>query len=82
MHDGRDRLGRLDRSLGCLVWKPLTFVLVLATAASVWMAVGALRELEGTERALGFAIGLVAALVFGAGALQVARKRGISEIDV
>lgn len=53
MHDGRDRLGRLDRGFGCLVWKPLTF-----------------------------AIGLVAALVFGAGALQVARRRGISEIDV
>jgi len=82
MDDGRNHLGRLDRGLGCLLWKPLTFVLVLATAGSAWMAVGALRDLEGTERAIGFAIGLIAALLFGAGALRVAGKRGISEIDV
>ena len=82
MNDEPGRLNRLDRGLGCLLWKPLTFVLVLATAGSAWMAVGALRELEGTERAIGFALGLIAALVFGAGALRVARKRGISEVDV
>lgn len=75
------RLQRLDRALGCLLWKPLLFLLVLATAGSVWMGISAARELTGGERVLGVAIALVAALVFGAGAFRVARKRGISEIE-
>lgn len=75
------RLRRLDHALGCLLWKPLLFVLVLATAGSVWMGISAARELTGGERILGVAIALLAALVFGAGAFRVARKRGISEIE-
>lgn len=75
------RLQRLDRALGCLLWKPLLFLLVLATAGSVWIAVNAFRDLDGTERILGVVVGLVVALMFGAGAFRVARKRGISEIE-
>lgn len=75
------RLRRLDHALGCLLWKPLLFLLVLATAGSVWMAANAFRDLEGTERLLGVAVGVVVALAFGAGAFRVARKRGISEIE-
>lgn len=82
MDGRRNRFDRLDRGLGCLLWKPLTFIFVLAAAGGAWMAVNALRELEGSERLIGFALGLVTALVFGAGAFRVARKRGISEIDV
>lgn len=75
------RLRRLDRALGCLLWKPLLFVLVLASAGSAWVGVSAARELTGGERVLGVAIAAIVALVFGAGAFRVARKRGISEIE-
>lgn len=75
------RIQRLDHALGCLLWKPLLFLLVLATAGSVWMAANVFRDLDGTERILGVAVGLVVALIFGAGAFRVARKRGISEIE-
>lgn len=75
------RLRRLDHALGCLLWKPLLFLLVLATAGSVWMAANAFRDLKGTERVIAVVIGLVAAVLFGAGAFRVARKRGISEIE-
>lgn len=75
------RLRRLDNTLGCLLWKPLLFVLVLATAGSVWMGVSAARELTGGERVLGVMVAVVVALVFGAAAFRVARKRGISEIE-
>ncbi len=70
------RLQRLDRALGCLLWKPLLFLLVLATAG-----MDGRERLPGTERILGVAVGLVVALMFGAGAFRVARKRGISEIE-
>lgn len=75
------RLTRLDHALGCLLWKPLLFLLVLGTAGSVWMGVSAARELTGGERVLGVLIAIVAAPVFGAGAFRVARKRAISEIE-
>lgn len=75
------RLRRLDNTLGCLLWKPLLFLLVLATAGSVWMAANAFRDLGGMERLLGVFVGLLAALLFGAGAFRVARKRGVSEIE-
>ena len=75
------RLQRLDHALGCLLWKPLLFVLVLATAVSVWVGISAARDLTGGERVLAVVVALVAALVFGAGAFRVARKRGNSEIE-
>lgn len=75
------RLRRLDHALGCLIWKPVLFLLVLATAGSVWVAISAARELTGGERFLGVALAILAALVFGAGAFRVAHKRGISEIE-
>ncbi|MGD8495582.1 MAG: hypothetical protein PVF05_05280 [Gemmatimonadales bacterium] len=75
------RLDRLDRVLGTLLWKPLTFLLSLCTAGCIWVAVAILRETDGTERVIGVIVAVVAALVFGAGAFQAARKRRISEID-
>ncbi len=73
------RLDRADRCLGCLVWKPLTFLLVLATAGCVWAAMMILREVTGMERWAGFLLALVGALVFGAGAFMVARNRRLSD---
>jgi hypothetical protein len=75
------RLDRLDRSLGSLLWKPLTFLLSLCTAGCIWAAVAILRETDGFERVVGVLVAVVAALVFGAGAFLVAKKRRISEID-
>lgn len=75
------RLDRLDRVLGTLLWKPLTFLLSLGTAGCIWAAVAILRETEGSERVIGVTVAVVAALVFGAGAFQVAKKRRISEIE-
>ena len=75
------RLDRVDRRLGCFLWKPLTFVLVLATAGCVWAGLAILREASGTERWLGFLLCFVGALVFGAGAFGAARKKRLSEID-
>ena len=75
------RLRRLDHALGCLLWKPLLFLLVLATAGSAWMGISAARELTGGDRVLGVAIAVVAALLFGAAAFRAARKRGLSEMD-
>jgi len=72
---------RLDRGLGTLLWKPLTFLLSLFTAGSIWVAVAILQETEGTERVFGVILAVVAALVFGAGAFAVARKRRFSDID-
>ena len=74
-----NRLDRADRFLGCLVWKPLTFFLVLATAGCVWAGLSILREASGTERWAGFLLALVGALVFGAGAFLVARNRRLSD---
>lgn len=75
------RLDGADRLLGCLVWKPLVFVLVLATAGSVWMGVTILREVAGAERWAGFLLALLAAVVFGAGAFAAARKRRLSDYE-
>lgn len=75
------RLDRADRLLGCLLWKPLTFVLVLATAGCLWAAVVIMRETSGPERWGGFLLAIVGALVFGAFAILASRKRRISEID-
>ena len=75
------RLDRADRLLGCLFWKPLIFVLVLATAGSVWMGVTILRNVTGTERWAGFVVALLAAVVFGAGAFLAARKRRLSDYE-
>jgi hypothetical protein len=75
------RLDRADRFLGCLLWKPLTFVLVLATAGCLWAAVVIMRETSGSERWGGFLLAIVGALVFGAFAISASRKRRISEID-
>lgn len=75
------RLDRADHFLGCLLWKPLIFLLVLATAGCVWLAVEVLRGAEGPDRLVGFALALLGALVFGAGAFRAARKRRISEIE-
>lgn len=75
------RLDRTDRLLGCLVWKPLTFLMVLFTALSVWMAMTILRETDGTGRIVGFLVAVAAALMFGAGAWFSARKRRLSEMD-
>jgi membrane associated rhomboid family serine protease len=75
------RLDRADRMLGRLVWKPLTFLMVLFTALSVWMAIAILRETDGTGRVVGFLVAVAAALVFGAGAWITARKRRLSEMD-
>lgn len=75
------RFDRLDRALGTLIWKPLTFLLSLFTAGSIWVAVTILQETEGTERVLGTILAIVAALVFGAGAFAAARKRKLTDID-
>lgn len=75
------RLERIDRLLGSLLWKPLTFVLILATVGCVWAGVSILREMEGTERWLGSLLSLAGALVFGAAAVGAARKRKFTEID-
>lgn len=73
------RLDRTDRFLGCLVWKPLTFLLVLATAGCVWAGLTILREAAGNERWAGALLAFVGALVFGAGAFLAARKRRLSD---
>lgn len=75
------RLDRLDRVLGTLLWKPLTFLLSLFTAGSIWVAVTILQETEGTERVVGVILAIAAALVFGAGAFAAARKRRLSDIE-
>lgn len=75
------RFDRLDRALGTLIWKPLTFLLSLFTAASIWVAVTILQETEGTGRVLGTILAIAAALVFGAGAFAAARKRRLTDID-
>lgn len=75
------RFDRADRLLGCLIGKPLTFLLVLATAGCVWAGLAILREASGSERWVGFLLAMVAALVFGAGAFLVARKRRLSDFD-
>lgn len=75
------RFDRLDRALGSLLWKPLTFLLSLFTAASIWVAVTILQETEGTERVFGAVLAVLAALVFGAGAFAAARKRRLTDID-
>lgn len=75
------RFDRLDRALGTLLWKPLTFLLSLFTAASIWVAVTILQETDGTERVFGAVLAVVAALVFGAGAFAAARKRKLTDID-
>lgn len=75
------RFDRLDRALGTLIWKPLTFLLSLFTAASIWAAVTILQETQGTERVLGTILAIGAALVFGAGAFAAARKRRLTDID-
>lgn len=84
--DGREsrpagRLQRLDHALGCLLWKPLLLVLVLGAAGSAWAGLSAARDLRGGDRVLAVGLAIVVAVVFGAGALRVARKRGISEIE-
>lgn len=75
------RLDRADRFLGCLLWKPLTFVLVLATVGCLWAGINILRDTTGAERWAGLALTLVGALMFGAFAVVTARKRRISELD-
>lgn len=75
------RFDRLDRALGRLIWKPLTFLLSLFTAGSIWVAVTILQETDGTGRVFGAILAVVAALVFGAGAFATARKRRFSDID-
>lgn len=77
----RGRFDRADRLLGCLLWKPLLFLLVLATAGSAWAGVTILRDTTGSDRWFGALLAGVAVLVFGAGAVGTARKRRISEID-
>lgn len=76
------RLDRTDRLLGCLIWKPLTFLMVVFTALSVWLAVTILRETDGTGRIVGFLVAVAAALVFGAAAWITARRRRLSEMDL
>jgi drug/metabolite transporter (DMT)-like permease len=75
------RFDRADRALGCILWKPLTFLLVVATAGCVWAALAILRETSSPDRWLGFLLAMVGALVFGAGAFGAARKKRITEID-
>ena len=75
------RFDRLDRALGTLIWKPLTFLLSLFTAGSIWVAVTILQETDGTERVIGTILAIVAALVFGAAAFAAARKRRLTDID-
>ena len=75
------RFDRLDRALGTLIWKPLTFLLSLLTAGSIWVAVTILQETEGSERVLGAILAILAALVFGAGAFAAARKRRLTDLD-
>ena len=75
------RFDRLDRALGTLIWKPLTFLLSLLTAGSIWVAVTILQETKGSERVLGAILAILAALVFGAGAFAAARKRRLTDLD-
>lgn len=75
------RFDRADRFFGCLIGKPLTFFLVLATAGCVWMAFEILRGATGSGRWVGFLLALVGALVFGAGAFTAARKRRLSDFE-
>lgn len=77
----RPVLDRADRTLGCLIWKPLALFLVVFCLTSAGLAVRIVREAEGGERLAGVALALAVALVTGVGAWNVARRTRFSEGD-
>ncbi len=72
---------RADRSLGCLIWKPLGLLLVVFAVASAGLALRIAREAEGVERLAGVALAVVVAVVLGVGAWKVVRRKRFSEGD-